>query len=291
MDKDGSIRAIARCIAVLQAINRNGPITLTEIAERSGVPYPTATRIVRTLMDQGMIEREPARKRYRPTALVQTLSCGFQNHDRLVVAARPHIVELTHRLGWPISIATRVGRVMVVRDSTSSLTPLTFNHYHAGWQVPLLASASGRVYLAHAEPEEQRELLTYLVDEGQGLDALLFQEFSSDATISQIREQGFAAVARTSYSANPGKTSSIAVPLFGDGRLLGSLALVYFASALPLSQAIDRFLPDLRAVASEIERAMAAATAEAEERDALAGGRTEAEARPRGQRKPASAAE
>ena len=272
MDKDGSIRAIARCISVLQAINRNGALTLTQIAESSGVPYPTATRIVRTLIDQGLIEREPSRKRYRPTALVQTLSCGFQNHDRLVVAARPHIVELTHRLGWPISIATRVGRVMVVRDSTSSLTPLTFNHYHAGWNVPLLASASGRVYLAHAEPEEQRELLTYLVEDGEGLDALLIKEFQSGTTIDKIREQGFAAVARTSYSANPGKTSSIAVPLFGDGRLLGSLALVFFASALPLAEAIARFLPDLRKAASEIGRAMEEGEA-AEDAEAAAGSR------------------
>lgn len=256
MDKDGSIRAIARCIAVLQAINRNGALTLTQIAESSAVPYPTATRIVRTLLDQGLIEREPSRKRYRPTALVQTLSCGFQNHDRLVIAARPHIVELTHKVGWPVSIATRVGRVMVVRDSTSSLTPLTFNHYYAGWNVPLLASASGRAYLAHAEPEEQRELLTYLVEDSEGLDGLVIKEFETGAAIAKIREQGYAAVSRTSYSANPGKTSSIAVPVFEDERLLGSLALVFFATALPISAAITRFLPSLRQAASEIGRAM-----------------------------------
>jgi IclR family mhp operon transcriptional activator len=258
LEKDASIRAIARCIAVLQAINRHGSLTLTQIAADSAVPYPTATRIVRTLVGQGLIEREPSRKRYRPTALIQTLSCGFQNHDRLVSAARPHIVELTHRMGWPISIATRVGRVMVVRDSTSSLTPLTFNHYYPGWHVPLLASASGRVYFAHADAEVQRELITHLNSDGAEAEMLLLREFQSGDVGAKIREQGFAAVARTSYSANPGKTSSIAVPLFEDGVLLGSLALVFFATALPLSDAIPRFLPALRETAENIQREMEA---------------------------------
>ncbi|MEX1146830.1 MAG: helix-turn-helix domain-containing protein [Sphingomonadales bacterium] len=244
---EGSIRSIVRSISVLQAINRFGSLTLSEIAQHADIPYPTAMRILRTLQQQGLIEREPTRKRYRPTALVQTLSCGYQNYDRLVTTARPHIVEVTRALGWPISIATRVGQAMVVRDSTSSLTTLTFNNYYPGWQVPLLASASGRVYLAHAAEDERKVLIDPLDPREAG-------QFRID--FNQIREQGYAAVTRTAYSANPGMTSSIAVPLFEGGTLLGALALVFFAKALPITEAIDRFVKPLKDTAAIIDKAM-----------------------------------
>lgn len=257
-EKDYSIRAITRCIAVLQAINRGGALSLTQIAQSADIPHPTATRIVRTLVGEGLIEQEPSRKRYRPTALIQTLSCGFQNHDKLVSTARPHITRLTQRIDWPISVVTRVGRAMVVRDSTSTQTSLTFSNYYPGWQVPILPSASGRVYFAYASPEEQQDLLKYYRLNAQGLDSLMLREFESGEAVAKIREQGYAAVSRTHYSANPGRTSSIAVPLFEGDTLIGALTLVFFANAVPISDAIRRFLGPLREVADVIGREMAA---------------------------------
>lgn len=251
-DKDHSIRSIARCIAVLQAINRGSGLTLTEIARSAAIPHPTATRIIKTLIDEGLIEQEPARKRYRPTALVQTLSCGFQNHDRLVVVARPHIMRLTQQFNWPVSLATRVGQAMVVRDSTSTITSLTFNNYYPGWQVPLLPSASGRAYFSFAPQSEQAELLKQYRATGQGIDPLTLRTFESGEAQRKIREQGYAAVARNHYSANPGKTSSIAVPLFEGDRLVGSLAMIFFANAMSMTDAIERLLPPLRMTAETI---------------------------------------
>ncbi len=255
-EKDHSIRAISRCIAVLQAINRSGALSLTEIAQSADIPHPTATRIIKTLIDEGLVEQEPARKRYRPTALIQTLSCGFQNHDRLVSTARPHITRLTQLIDWPISLVTRVGQAMVVRDSTSTQTSLTFTNYYPGWQVPLLPSASGRVYFAYAPPEEQQELLKQYRVHQQGVDNLTLREFESGEAVAKIREQGYAVVSRTHYSANPGRTSSIAVPLFEGPKLLGSLALIFFANAVPVSDAIRRFLGPLSDVADTISREM-----------------------------------
>jgi molybdenum-dependent DNA-binding transcriptional regulator ModE len=62
-ERDGNVRAISRGLAVLQAVNRGGSVTMMEICRTAQIPYPTACRIVQTLMDEGMIEREPARKR------------------------------------------------------------------------------------------------------------------------------------------------------------------------------------------------------------------------------------
>lgn len=252
MDQDNGIRSISRALAVLKAINRTGALTLTEIALATGVPYPTALRIVRALVAEGVIEREPHRKRYRPTALIQSLSYGFQNHDRLVLTARPHIVALTQQVHWPISIVTRVGNAMVVRDSTSTQTPLTFNHYFPGWQVPLTVSASGRAFLAHSSPAIRKELIAHYRTDATGAEAERLTAFDEQGEAERIVAAGFAAVARTGYSANPGRTSSIAVPLFIGEELAGTVTLVFFAAAMPLAQAVERFVQPMQETARKI---------------------------------------
>jgi len=73
---DGNIRTIGRAISVLQVINRHRSVSMMEIAKHTGLPYPTAFRMVETLLDLGIVERESTRKRYRPTRLVTTLSVG-----------------------------------------------------------------------------------------------------------------------------------------------------------------------------------------------------------------------
>lgn len=262
MAEDASIRVIGRALDILRVINLRGSPTMAEIAREVELPYPTVLRIVRALIEEGVIEREQTRKRYRSTALVQALSYGFQSHDALVTEARPHIEALTEAVHWPISVVTRVGNFMVVRDSTSTLTPMTFNHYFPGWQVPLIQSASGRAYLANASPETRDKLITHIENSGTGDDILMLKVFDSSGEAEKVREQGYAAVARTAYSANPGRTSSFAVPIFAEGNMLGTLTLVFFASAMSLDDAVSRYLGDVRRTAETIGNAMVGRTGE-----------------------------
>ena len=95
-----------------------------------------------------MIEREQTRKHYRPTALVRTLSAGYQPDDELAVACRPHIERLTRDLRWPISVCTRVGMSMMIRESTHAIAPYTLSLYHPCYTMPILGSSSGKVQLA-----------------------------------------------------------------------------------------------------------------------------------------------
>src|SRR5688572_11977180 len=126
--ESASIRALGRGLRLLQIINQHAPISLMGLSRRSGYAYATTRRIVQTLVEEGMIEREPGRKRYRPTMLVRTLSHGFQDSDELVAVARPHIVELCQQVGWPITVASRVGARMMLRDSTHAMTSLTLSN-------------------------------------------------------------------------------------------------------------------------------------------------------------------
>ncbi len=254
IERDGNVRAISRGLAVLQAINRGGSITMMEICRSAQIPYPTACRIVQTLMDEGMIEREPARKRYRPTALVRTLSFGFQHEDDLVAVARPHIVALTNALAWPVSVTTRVGPVMMVRDSTHKLTSLTLHNYAPGFTLPIIECSTGKAYLAYCDEDERHGVLQGLRQLAGPAERMAVLLTSNERMLAEIRERGFATQARNAYTATPGKTSSIAVPLFEGERVVGALALIFFASAVSMGEAQDRFVKALQDTARAIAR-------------------------------------
>ena len=254
MEKGVPIRSLSRGIAILQAINRGRSLSMMEIARTSDVPYPTACRIVQTLLFEGLIEREPSRKRYRPTALVQTLAHGYLGDAGLVKAARAHIVELTRHVGWPISLTTHVGHSMVIRDSTHALTALTFNNYHPGYAMPVLECAAGLVYLASL-PEDERagvlHTLRLMKNKSAGHIITMLEE---EGLAETIASQGYATRGNNWFTNNPGKTSSIAVPIFKDGHVVGVLTLAFFSSATRMEDATRQFVEPLKQAAAAISR-------------------------------------
>jgi len=246
------IRAISRGLAVLQAVNRAGSISLMQTSRQTRIPYPTVCRIVQTLLHEGLIEKEPNRKRYRSTALVQSLSSGFQDDSKLVKAARPHIVELTKRVAWPISVATRVGNMMMVRDSTHSLTSLTLSNYAPGYTLPIAECSTGKAYLAYCSDEERESIRSgFRILEGAP-DKLGLLLTENGAMIQDIRRKGYATQVRNIYTATPGKTSSIAVPIMHEDRIMGAMALIFFVAGMKMQEAERRYVPELLQTAKAI---------------------------------------
>ncbi len=206
MEKNASIRSLSRGIAVLQAINRGGSMSMMQISKGA----------------------------------------------ELVRAARSHIVELTRSVGWPISLASHVGHSMVIRDSTHSLTALTFNNYYPGYAIPIIECAAGLVYLAHLSDEERVAILDGLKVLAKG-EALSVIGFLRDLDyIGTIRRDGFATRGFNQFTRNPGKTSSVAVPIMVGGKPAGTLTIAFFASAMRMSEAIEKFAVPLQQCAAAI---------------------------------------
>jgi IclR family mhp operon transcriptional activator len=241
-------------MSILQAVNRSGSLSMMEIAQVTNIPYPTTRRIVTTLVVAGMLEQEPSRKHYRPTVLVQSLAHGFQDHSGLTDIARPHLIGLTKTHLWPVSLVTRVGQMMIVRDCTHAMSPIAMNNYYPGATFPLLECASGHVYLAYASDDERSQLIQAAPATEAPADPLIIQQFKSGFLPEEIRKVGYASRGRNRFTNTPGRTSSIAAPILSEGRIVASLTIVVFATAMKLSDAVARYTPDLIAAANQIGR-------------------------------------
>lgn len=251
-DKGIPIRAITRGLSVLQVLNRNRSMTMMEVAREAHLPYPTACRIMQTLVHEGWVEREETRKRYRPTELVKSLAAGFTVRDKLVEASRPHLFELGNNVQWPVSLCTKVGLNMMVKCSTHALSPLTFDVYEPGYTLPILESAAGKTFLAFAEPAVVDQTVEAVEGSDAPCDKSTLMLAKSGALFSDIRERGFSSQVRNPHTNTPGKTSSIAVPIMKDGKPIASLSLVFFARAMSVTEAVEKYLGPLQETARNI---------------------------------------
>jgi len=155
---------------------------------------------------------------------------GDRDHGNRVKAARRHIVALTHKVLWPVALVTHVGHKTMVRDATHTLTSLTSCNYEPGYTMPLLECASGHADLAHM-PDQAR------LDMRAGIEAFerrspMHGMFESDRPVQRMRDDGYVTCHRNPHTPFPGKTSSIAVLIFECGRVVGTLTLAFFASAM-----------------------------------------------------------
>ena len=250
MEKGVPIRSISRSIAVLQCINGGGALSLTEIARSVKLPYPTTARIIQTLAHEGLVSCEQADKKYRATCMVESLAAGYREDGRLVDLAQPHMAELTRRVVWPVTLSSAVGTAVMVRACTHGMSALTLSLYYRGDTFPMLECAPGHVHLAYSD-EATRDCLLQGLERERGKSTVLGL-FQSGLLTRRIRSDGYAAIERTAHTKNPGKTSTISVPLPDAGHGMAHLSLNFFASAMPLATAVQKFLPELQRTAEAI---------------------------------------
>jgi IclR family mhp operon transcriptional activator len=148
------IRAFARGLAVLLALNRHGSATALTLARESGVPRATVYRLLQTLLDEGYVGRGTADDRFHLRLKVRGLSEGFEDEQWISEIAVPALEDLTRRIAWPCDVSTLDGLKMVIHNTTHRLAPLSIDRNVVGRELPILASSPGRAYIAFAPKEE-----------------------------------------------------------------------------------------------------------------------------------------
>jgi IclR family mhp operon transcriptional activator len=257
------IRALLRGLEVLHVLNQQNGATVSEVATAIDLPRTTTYRILETLCHAGYAYRAASDERYRLTILVRGLSDGFDDEAWVTQIARPYMYELCNELVWPVAIATLSGSTMMIRQTTDHRSPLAVEKRGPGFRVAILGSASGLAYLAWCPPEQREALLDLLAKSKRPEDQPAQNRRKVTDTLTETRKRGYALWRR------PRRVSdelSLSVPILTAGeRLLATLTIRFSSTAVPESEAVQRFIPRLRAVAQRIGHEFA----EQNERQAL----------------------
>jgi IclR family transcriptional regulator, acetate operon repressor len=152
------IQSVARAVGVLRALADNeGELGVTELGRRLGVHKATASRLVATLAEHRLVERNPVTDKYRlGFGLIHLAGSAMAGLD-LAREARPVLEELAERTQETINLAVLDGDAVLNVDQITSPRTVASRSW-VGRRTPWYCTSNGKVLVAWL-PEADRERL------------------------------------------------------------------------------------------------------------------------------------
>jgi IclR family pca regulon transcriptional regulator len=255
-DSPDFIEAIARGLDVIRAFGPGQPVmSLAAVADATGLPRPTARRILLTLEQLGYVRAGagPSGSGYELTPRVLDLGMSYVLSHGLWEVARPHMEALVAQTRESTSIAQLDGSdiVYVARVAVPKIVTLAVT---IGTRFPALQTSLGKVLLAALPLAEAERVLAE--PSRSGISTRWHPDAAERAAaLREVRARGWAL---TDEQLAPG-IRSVAVPLRdGDGRVIASINVNSHAAETPLDVLVGRHLPLLLQTAGSISADWAA---------------------------------
>jgi DNA-binding IclR family transcriptional regulator len=159
---DGSrlfVTSLQRGLEVLTAFWEDRPaMTLSEIAQATGMSKSAAQRFTHTLWTLGYLDKNPTSKRF--SLALRTLDCGLRylQTDPLINSANPYLHSLSRDCGETCSVAEvdDLDMVYVVRFPAQREM---FVNMPIGTRIPMYCTAAGRAVMSKMAPSDVLALL------------------------------------------------------------------------------------------------------------------------------------
>jgi DNA-binding IclR family transcriptional regulator len=141
------LESFARGLDILAAITTRGVQRADAVAAAVGLPVSTTYRYISALVDAGFVIEIGGT--YAPGPRALEMSRSGTRYRRLMDVAQPVLRWLVKETGETALLTVRAGTAALCLDRVESPQPVRLS-FEPGAQLPLYASASGKVLLAHA---------------------------------------------------------------------------------------------------------------------------------------------
>lgn len=156
------VSALARGLAVLRTLaDADTPLSNRELAERTGIPKATVSRLVATLQAAGFL-RVSADERYALGAAALHLGNAYLRSFDFRQQARLHLAELAEAAGANVHLGVRDGLDIVLIDTLRPRSALILSRMDVGSRMAIATSSVGRAYLAALPPDQRLALMEEL---------------------------------------------------------------------------------------------------------------------------------
>ena len=238
------VQTVDRAFTLLERLaDADGPLTLSELADRTNLPMPTIHRLLRFLTSQGYVRQEPS-KRYalglRMIRFGQSASRGLGSW------ATSHLASLVEKFGETTNMAMLEGDTCVYVAQVPSPQSMR------------IFTEVGRVVLPHCTGVG-KAILSMLTDQQvTGLLERTGMPARTDHTLTTIDAMlsALAQARELGYTLDDGEQERgvrcVAVPLIGL-PFLAAISVSGPSSRLTMDD-VPRIAPELKAVAEGISR-------------------------------------
>jgi len=213
---------LARGLEVLRCFKVGDPLLGNkEIAQRTGLPKATVSRLTHTLIALGYLRRNAELGRYELASAVLSLGYPLLGNMRIRQIARPFMKELADQVNGSVSAGLRDRADMVYVETCRANEALP-RRPDIGSSLPIIRSAMGRAWLAAATEAEREHALREIRHESP--EAWRTYRAAIEQSARDCRSRGFCA----SYGDIEEGTWAVAVPM---RRRPGEEMLVFNCSA------------------------------------------------------------
>jgi IclR family transcriptional regulator, KDG regulon repressor len=184
------IESADRVLRVLESFDPSErDVSLGQLSERVALPKSSVHRLLATLIGHGLVERDPATRRYRLGIRLFELGSAAIHERGLHRAAHPALEQLSSSTGETCHLAVLSGTEAVYvykLDGPSSIIMSS----RVGGRAPCHATSIGKVLAAWAGEDLLRALRAHPLRHYTPNTITTVQAF--EAELDRVREQGYA---------------------------------------------------------------------------------------------------
>ncbi|MFS2158478.1 IclR family transcriptional regulator [Pseudomonas sp. Pseusp122] len=227
--KEVGVGAVSRLFAVLRSLGSGSGEgeRVTQLAQQVGLSQPTTHRLLRSLMEEGMVEQDQRSKRYRLSLEFFALAANAGKVGNLRELARPSLLRLSASLGDSLFLLARSGFDAICLDRSEGPYPIRTFTGDIGGRVALGVGQGSLAILAFLPEDERETVIHYNLPRLR--DFHLYDEVLLRSEVDSVRRLGYAA---RNTNVLPGM-AGLAVPILDrEGRAVAALSVATISDRL-----------------------------------------------------------
>lgn len=242
------VQSFARGLEVIEAFGQTPTMTLTEVAEATGLSRATVRRFVHTLVGLGYMRATD--KSFQLTPKIMNLGFAYLASQPLVELVDPVLAGLSEELGQSTSVSVLDGTdvVYIARQETTSIMRINIT---VGTRFPAYATSMGRVLLAGLDDAELEHYFTR-ADLAEVTDYTITSPAALRSELTDIRDQGYAVVEEELEVG----LASVAVPIRNRAGTTVAALNTSVAVTRHTPEDLTELLPALLAAANDVSNAL-----------------------------------
>ncbi len=161
-DKD-EVSALARGLVLVRTVaDAEASLSNRELADRTGLPKATVSRLAATLVSAGYLRQDDDTERYTLGPQLLDLGHAYLRRFDFRQQARVHLAALAEFAGANVHMGVRDGLDILMVETAHPRTAIILSRTGIGTRMAIPVSASGRAYLCSADAPEREALLQAL---------------------------------------------------------------------------------------------------------------------------------
>ena len=155
--RDNLVKSVMKALEILELLNREAELGISEMADRLGWDKSTVYRLVATLKEKGYVNQNPANQKYANS--MKLFEMGNSVVERLGFRRKcqPYLEELAMRTHETVNLAIQDGSEIIYIDKIESMATIKVD-LAIGKRLPMYCTGLGKAILAWL-PEEEVDLL------------------------------------------------------------------------------------------------------------------------------------